>query len=711
MATQEMILKLSFDDEGTFTGLEDINQELAKTDAATTQLEKSTKTLKAQYAELKKQQDQFDPGTEKFNELSQKMGELKDRMNDAAEAVKGNTGPAIEGARASFGMLGEQMLNLDFEGVAQSVNLVSGNIARIKPADFANGLKAIGTAGVNAFKAIGKVILANPLLAVAGALIAIAMNFDKIIKYIPALEKGLTGINEQDRESLRISKAKAEASKKTVENFDLQTNALRLQGKTEREILTLKMSQMKISLEDAVNQLGLSEKQAQVQIETAHRNKDILEGIMSWINKPILFLLNTIDDVSKAMGKGSAGLADKYNAFTTQMVFDTSEVEAGLAKNIQENKDAINKMKSDYEGIQLDIQKIDSDAAKSKNDKAKAARDQAKQDADEARKEAEAAALQVEKEMADFEKSKMKAIDLEKFEANEKYAIQKKAFEDAKRSKEELEKLEQQHTTILADIDAKYLKEKQAKEEELRLAAQQKADEQFTELQKLQSTAKENEINEAVLAAEKLQELAVGNAALEIAIQEDLKTKIGEINKKFHDEEVKAVEESEKKKQELRMANIQSNFEMASLALDTLSSLNEAATKGDEASQRKAFERNKMIQKAQATIAMASGIVQQLAVPQDQLTGMNFVKAAAVAAAGVANIVKINQTQFGGSGSGGGNGNLNAPTGGGANAPAIDFSGANLQVNAPGSTETYVLAGNVANALEARQKIIDQSHL
>ena len=88
MATQEMILKLSFDDEGTFTGLEDINQEIKKVDDSTVHLEKSTKTLKAQYADLKKQQDQFDPGTEKFNQLSIKMGELKDRMNDAAEAVK-----------------------------------------------------------------------------------------------------------------------------------------------------------------------------------------------------------------------------------------------------------------------------------------------------------------------------------------------------------------------------------------------------------------------------------------------------------------------------------------------------------------------------------------------------------------------------------------------------------------------------------------------
>ena len=158
------------------------------------------------------------------------------------------------------------------------------------------------------------------------------------------------------------------------------------------------------------------------------------------------------------------------------------------------------------------------------------------------------------------------------------------------------------------------------------------------------------------------------------------------------------------------MANIQAGFEMASLGLDALMNLNEAAAKGDEASQRKAFNRNKMMQKAQATIAMAAGIVQQLGVPQDQLTGMNFVKAAAVAAAGVANIVKINQTQFNGGGGGANAGaNLNTPTG--PSAPAVDFSGANMQVNAPGSAETYVLAGNVANALEARQKIIDQSNL
>jgi hypothetical protein len=709
MATQEMILKLSFNDEGTFEGLEEINQELQTVNNTTEQLEKSTKTLAQQYKALKKEQDQYDPGTEKFQKLSAQMGELKDRMNDAADAVKGNTGPAIEGARASFGMLGEQLMNLDFEGVSQSLNLVSGNLARLKPQDFSNGLKSIGTAGVNAFKAIGKAIMANPLLAVAGILVAIAMNFDKVIKLVPALEKGLTGINEEERENLRILNAKASVSQKTLENFDKQTNALRLQGKSEREILVLRMQHTKASLQDRKNILAQLELQAKTQIETAKRNHDILEGIMKFLNAPIHALLTAVDYVAAAVGKES-NLAGSFNNFLTNLIFDPTEVEAELNKTIEENRSAIATMEQDYNGMELEIQRIDREAAKSKNEKSKAAKEKRDQEAEDERKRIEDAAAQAEKEMADYEKSKMAAIDLEKFEANEKYAIQKKALEDAGRSKEELQKLEQQHTTILADIDTKYRNEKWLKDEEIRKAEIEKADEQFALLQKLQSTAQENEINEVVLAGEKMLESLGMTAENEIIVAEDTAAKIAAITKKYADEEAKAIEEAEKKKQEARMANIQSNFEMASLALDALSSLNEAATKGDEASQRKAFERNKMIQKAQATIAMASGIVQQLAVPQDQLTGMNFVKAAAVAAAGVANIVKINQTQFGGSTPSPNPGNLTAPTGG-ANAPAVDFSGANMQVNAPGSTETYVLAGNVANALEARQKIIDQSHL
>ena len=691
MATQDMILKLSFDDEGTFTGLEDINKALVKTDETTIELEKSTKTLKAQYAELKKQQDQMDPGTEKFKKLSLQMGELKDRMNDAADAVKGNTGPAIEGARASFGMMGEQMMNLDFDGLSQSLNLVSANLARLKPEDISKGLKSMSDAGINAFKALGKAILANPILLISAILIAIAMNFDTLIKLFPSLENALTGIDEQQRSIAKNAQAQADASKKAYENGKLEENSLRLQGKSEKEILQINMKRLETSIKNGKVNLDIQEAQAKSQIDASKRNNSIIQQVvragleagaltLRLLAAPIDAVLATANAVSESLGFGSitaVNLNDEITKLTvagSQMVanlfIDPAAQETELKASFDKQRTEIKQMESDYAGMQLSIKKMDSDAAKAKADEAEGARKNAAQLANEAKQKHEAAAaeqLKRDQERAAFEKqTREDKLNEEERLAEEAYQLTLTA------QQKEIDAVRNKYFELIN------LAEEGSAQQLLFIDAQAKA---------------EADIIKKYADAEK--------AAKEKADKEAL-----EAEEKLKEEKKKILEEE----QALRMANISAGFEMASLGLDALMNLNQAAAKGDEASQRKTFERNKLMQKAQATIAMAAGIVQQLAVPQDTLTGMNFVKAAAVAAAGVANIVKINQTQFGGGGGGGGNGNLNAPTGT-ANAPAVDFSGANMQVNAPGSTETYVLAGNVANALEARQKIIDQSHL
>ena len=325
--------------------------------------------------------------------------------------------------------------------------------------------------------------------------------------------------------------------------------------------------------------------------------------------------------------------------------------------------------------------------------------------------------LAIEQRMAELQRAGMDDQEQELFTMFQRQEIEEKTFIKAKKSADELAKLRATHEAEFAALTAKYDQieadkdaEKLLKEQEAAALRLEEKKKELADIQAIIDEADKGNIQseftqqeqELIASQEyyltlKQQAKAAGLDAT--ALVDEQARKENEIKEKYRKEDAAN-----------RMANIQQGFEMASLGLDALMSLNDAAAKGNEASQRKTFERNKLMQKAQATIAMASGIVQQLAVPQDQLTGMNFVKAAAVAAAGIANIVKINQTQFGGGGAGGGNGNLNAPTGT-ANAPAVDFSGANMQVNAPGSTETYVLAGNVANALEARQKIIDQSHL
>jgi hypothetical protein len=646
MATQEMILKLLFNDDGTFAGLEQINKELKKVDQSTETTSKGFTSAKAELRALQNQMLQMDQSSVEFKKAAARAAELKDNISDLSSEINANAGNAFEGLSNNVGLFGSRLMDLDLAGAGQALRNMGTNVSRI---DFKTLKDEIGGL-ISGFASLAKAIISNPILLLAGAIALVVANFDDLIKLFPSLEMGLSGINEIERENLAIATKKAQASQKAYDNIEKEANLLRLQGKSEKYILDFKLKELETTILDRKEQLAIIERQAITQIETAKRNREILEGIIKFLTAPLQALLGAVDEIAHTLGMDS-DLANSFTNMAAGLLIDPQELEAELNKTIEENKAAISTMEDNYVQLKISLKKIDEDAAKTKKENL------AKQNDDLAKANEEA----------------------------------KKLYQDKRNAEIEAE-------------DAKY-----------------KA------LQELQESALEKEITSAIDASEELYRLAGDDAAAEILIAENLKKQIADINKKYADEakaaELKADNEAaesrlkeiddEKKKEEakaaIRMANISAGFEMASLGLDALMNLNEAAAKGDEASQRKTFERNKLMQKAQATIAMAAGIVQQLAVPQDQLTGMNFVKAAAVAAAGVANIVKINQTQFTG-GTPPSTSNLTAPTGT-ANAPAIDFSGANMQVNAPGSTETYVLAGNVANALEARQKIIDQSHL
>jgi hypothetical protein len=743
MATQEMILRLSFDDEGTFTGLEDINQELAKTDAATKAVEKSTKTLKAQYADLKKQQDQFDPGTEKFNQLSIKMGELKDRMNDAAEAVKGNTGPAIEGMSNTFGIMGDQLSNLDFEGLTQSIQIFSGNLARVDTAALGSGLKAAFQAGVAGLKALGKAVLANPIFLLVGVIVAVIAYWKELSDFVTGKSKMLENLNKQ-AEALK-SQEQALTRELALQKALGAGAAAILQ--TELALLKNKQKQaetaMKIAILEEDKAKFLESQQAQLQaindleIRKVKINQDaqllldkIRSGTDEQYNKQLLqnqafneykkateelSVLQQINNERAAQLNNEITAARRAgnNALADQLVLERESLKLQNI-SLQNNKDEIwnaGEAAKDTVKTEKELEAI----AKSK---AAAAERKAKADADA--KKIQEDALEIDKRLDAIEKDRAdaKKTALNK-EIDDALALQKteeEAYKKANKSEKELQDLKIRHSLELQDLLQKFAKleqdiadERAAKLKQLQQEGINQKQAELIELQSIIDAADEANF-QATLSKQEQELMAQQDYYFQLktqaeaagldtaALVEEQARKENEIKEKYRQED-----------KAKRMANIQSGFEMADLALSALMDLNQAAAKGDEASQRKTFERNKLMQKAQATIAMASGIVQQLAVPQDQLTGMNFVKAAALAAAGIANIVKINQTQFQGNTPSPSGGNLNAPTG--TNAPAIDFSGVNMQVNAPGGLETYVLAGNVANALEARQKIIDQSYL
>jgi len=158
---------------------------------------------------------------------------------------------------------------------------------------------------------------------------------------------------------------------------------------------------------------------------------------------------------------------------------------------------------------------------------------------------------------------------------------------------------------------------------------------------------------------------------------------------------------------QLRRDNIQENFDLTSQGLDAIMQLNEAFAEDDEASAERAFERNKKLQTAQAVINTAQAVTAQLAVPQDALTGQNFVKAGIALATGLAQIRTIQATQFGG-GVGSLDSNISEPQSPSFNIVGSTGANAILESLQNNPVKAYVVAGDVTSQQQLDRNRINQ---
>jgi hypothetical protein len=155
--------------------------------------------------------------------------------------------------------------------------------------------------------------------------------------------------------------------------------------------------------------------------------------------------------------------------------------------------------------------------------------------------------------------------------------------------------------------------------------------------------------------------------------------------------------------------------------LNTLISLNEAFSGKSEAAQKKSFKRNKALQIGLASVQTyqsATAAYASQVIPGDPTSVVRGVVAAAAAvAAGLANIAKIKATTYespapsGGNNSTGGGGELSST--GVASSGVPEFNPlASLNLNQPQQIQpAFVLAGDIANAMEALSKVTDLSRL
>ncbi len=673
-------------------------QSLNQVAAAEENVAASSKSLKVQLRELQAQLAATEPDSAKYRELSQAAGELKDKIQDAAEAVGTQAGGAFERVGGSLGLVTSRIANLDFTGAAEGAKLLAKNITQIKPGDIANGIKGIGSA----FASIGKALLTNPIFLIGAAIVA-------AIAYAEELLTLIDGVTDAELKQLEIQKQRAAQSKEQLNFINDQENILRLQGKTEREILQLKVAQANQAILDQKTVIATLEIQRQQQIDAAERNRKIVSGIIQFLTLPLQLLLGTVDTITSALNKvgvisdetfASIGnQRDKLNQTLSTLVFNPAEVAKEGDKAVNEQKKILTQLENQQAGFQLSINQID-------------------QKAIDDRKSAE------EKAEADRKSAEDKAISDRKSAAQKAAADRKTAQEKAN---EEQLKAEKEVSDLVNQLYEENLKEFQEAEKKKTAAAEaeaakrKKAEEDYNAA----IIALRAEQDAANLTQDELDIIAIDKKYLDLrekAIQAGQSTL--EVDAAYK----AALEQQEQDSAEKRKANefaVQdAKLQATSDALGTINGLVAAFAKGDERRAKAAFKVQKALSIAQATVdtykAANAIFYAASANPTTVLfPAQPFIAAGAAIAAGLANVATIAQQQFQGGGQPGGGGNndsvpnLPGDSGGGSQPAQFNPLAASFldQRQEQVTPRAYVLASDVASAAETRENVADLARI
>ena len=588
-------------------------------------------------------------------------------VDAAATTLDTKLGGALQGATSAFaGIQGAMALTGgQSEELEAAILKVQGAMA------LAEGVRGLREGSV-AFKALGtsaKAALNGIKTGIAATGIGVLLvALGAVVAYWDDIKEAVGGVSDEQQALNAQSKANLDIEQKKLDAISGEENILKLQGKSEREILQMKIAQTdqtikkaEISLQDSINT-------AKAQEATARRNQEILAGILKYMSVPLTLLLKTIDSVGEALGK-DFGLEDKFFTAASKFVFDPEKTKAEGDAVIAEQQAALKKLKNDKAGYQLSINNLDNQAAKESADK---------------RKEANDKAIQNEKDKADaLERIRQGEIDTE-----------------AERRAEELRQVQEQYKLLIAEAE-KYYGENSAK---------------VLSLKEAQLT-KEKELKDKFKEEDRVKEEEYWMAESEKAIARDEEAKKKRETDAAEDLEFQKSKDEAIAASKQNLTNIISGLEESGLAK---TKAGQGISKAIALTQI-GIDSAVAISKA-STLANAEGTAAQLAFPTVPGIGTaaRIISYASTALSVVSNIARAKKLlSSGGSSTGGssGGGGGSAPTGGGAPPPQFNVVG-NSGVNQIAETlgaqqpvQAYVVASNVTTQQSLDRNIVNNASL
>ena len=642
--------------------------------------EKSISSFKDLKTAIKAAKDEQIAMAEKFGstskeatEAAKKVSALKDKVDDLNDSSKTLKGTGFEMLKGGFAQIREGLMNLDFDKV--KTGLIS----------MTEGFKSMGKSALESLKSIRGALIATGIGALVVALGTIYAYWDDIKGVVDGLTPELKKQNELGKESLKTQQDE-------YDSLLLSENSLKLQGKTEKEILQIKVAKTEEEIKAAEIALQNSITTKQAQVEAAQRNKDILQGLINFVSIPITALLYGIDLAGKAFGK-DFGLAEGFTGGLAKMVFNPEEVATEGDKVIAESKKVLEKLRSQKAGHEVAIKAIDTKAAEDRkklNDEASKNAKEAAEKEFQLQLELQGKLLELQAQLIKSEEEKEQKILRNKYLADQKDLYNKGA------NAELLKTLNLVYEQDKLGITDKYIKLRQEKEKEdnNKFETEQKAkianylsrleSEYQLELQRV----KENDDKKLELQKAHLDEvyrINITNADLLGLDTTNIENKYLQDKEALEDAARERKKAKEKKLQQDIVESVNIAAQTALSVQKTLSdtyymketqkvnklyrdklknvvqgSKEEKAILDQKAIDennlaRKQFETQKKFNRASAILNGILGLGAIFAIPDPTLGILSAIRAAALVATTAANIAQINATQFdeGGASAGG----------------------------------------------------------
>ena len=229
---------------------------------------------------------------------------------DAVERLERRMGKAGKGAKkdwAGIGDLFSQFLPRGFQRTIRSFKSTQRQIGRLS----------------RGFKSLRGAIAATGIGAFVVALGAIVDNWDKI-------SEAITGASDATKDAVTESEKLVKASKDQLDNISATENILRLQGKTEEDILMMRMQ----ATDEAIMQqkILIDNLKAQKEEETAAADRvtKYTKAIIGLVTFPLTAALGIIDTISAGLAQigvleEGTSLAEGYVSGVAGMLFDPPE--------------------------------------------------------------------------------------------------------------------------------------------------------------------------------------------------------------------------------------------------------------------------------------------------------------------------------------------------------------------------------------------------